>query len=793
MNTGIHLARCTSVQKRARVHITGIVQGVGFRPFIYRLAIEHSLQGYVLNLGDAGVRVIVEGEERKIQNFIHEIKRKPPSISRIETLHTEWMEASGNFDGFKIRKSSTGRSKNAAPEIPPDIAICQECITDLFDPKSRWYLYPFTSCAACGPRFSTITNLPYDRPNTTMDDFPLCDSCNTGYTDPLDRRYHAQTTACERCGPSYRLFDNAGELVDKEKPVASAATMLEKGMIVALHGISGTHLATMTTDHDPIRELRRRKRRSSRPFAVMFRDIETVKLQFELTDMELGFLTSWRRPIVLLSIGKNDVSPVIPHSSLKEIAPGLDTIGVMLPYAPVHHLLFEYLEEPALIMTSANPSGLPMYIEPERIVSELSHITDFSLIHDRRIHQRADDSVIKPLTESRAVFIRRSRGYVPEPIEIIGPWAHLTGTAVGPEEKVTGAVLKAGNVYLTQYIGDTDRLETVDFLSDALTHIRNLVDVPNPGFVACDLNPQFLTTEMAEELNKRHDVPLVRVQHHHAHLAGLIAEHGLPYDSRIVCITVDGYGYSPTGDAWGGEILLGDYEQYQRVGGLTHNILPGGDLSARYAVRSLLGIAGEDLNLSQMMKLSDGYNVAPATRASKDTIAVMQESIHKGINTVNTTSAGRFLDAVSLVLGICGENSYDGECPMRLEAIARDTGLRLQPTFVDSEDGMNLDTKNLLLQVIHTTESGASRQGLAFAVLHTLGTGLARRACDVAEEYGLTHIGLSGGVALNKIITRGFIDHVHNRELTALIHERVPPGDGGISLGQIAVGVRAMV
>jgi len=784
------LSWCCILKRRARIHITGIVQGVGFRPFIYRLASERFLQGYVLNLGDAGVRLVVEGREEKIKDLIQEIQQNPPSISRIETLDTEWIEASGEFSDFAIRKSSVRRTKDAAPEIPPDIAICQECIGDLFDPQSRWYLYPFTSCAACGPRFSTITDLPYDRPNTTMDDFPLCDTCNTGYTNPLNRRYHAQTTACDRCGPLYRLMDNRGNLVEEGKPVAVAAAMLQQGKIVSLHGISGTHLATITTDPVPIRELRRRKRKSFRPFAVMFRDLETVNAQFDLSDMERELLSSWKRPIVLLRIQDDCVSGVIPTASVREIAPGLDTMGVMLPYAPMHHMLFKYIDEPALVMTSANPSGVPMYVEPKRIVSELSRITDFSLVHNRRIHQRADDSVIKPLTDSKAVFIRRSRGYVPEPIEIPGPWADVTGVAVGPEEKVTGAVFKAANAYLTQYIGDVDGVETISFLSDALRHIRHLVDVPTPDFVACDLNPQFLTTELAEDMSRDLDVPLIRAQHHHAHLAGLIAEHGLPHGSRIVCITVDGYGYSPTGDAWGGEILLGDYDEYQRVGGLSHSILPGGDLSARYATRSLLGILGDEVSLSKIVEISKGHHVAAGTPANHETLEMLYESLKKRINTVDTTSAGRFLDASALVLGICGENTYDGECPMRLEATARDRGIHLDSAFVDSKDGFNLDTKGLLLQVIRRFEEGASPEGLAYATLHSLGTSLASASCDIAEEEGLRYVGLSGGVALNRIVTRAVIDQIDDRGLTPLIHERVPPGDGGISLGQIVIGVR---
>ncbi|MHA1942844.1 MAG: Sua5/YciO/YrdC/YwlC family protein, partial [Candidatus Thorarchaeota archaeon] len=353
------------VKKRAVLHVTGIVQGVGFRPFVYRVADSLSLTGYVLNLGDAGVKVVVEGEDDKIRTLIEWIENKPPSISRVDTLDVVWEDPSNSFTSFEIHKSTMTRTEESIPVLPPDIAICNDCVADLTNSDSRWYLYPFTSCAACGPRFSTITDLPYDRPNTTMIDFPLCDTCNTGYTAPLDRRYHAQTTACEACGPTYRLVSSRGEKIENNNPVLRVSNLVEKGNIVAIQGIAGTHIVTKTTDAKPLEMLRRRKRRFQRPFAIMVKDFSIIKQFVYSTPKEEVLLTSWRKPIVLLQRKEKSDSSVIPDDVLELIAPGLDTIGVMLPYAPIHHLLFRYTKEPALVMTSANPIGVPMYIEPE--------------------------------------------------------------------------------------------------------------------------------------------------------------------------------------------------------------------------------------------------------------------------------------------------------------------------------------------------------------------------------------------------------------------------------------------
>ncbi len=781
------------MKTHATIVVTGIVQGVGFRPFVYKLARGLSLTGYVLNLGDAGVRIVVEGEEDRVDQLLTRISVELPPIARIDSIKVKKDTNIEGFEDFTIASSSHERGSTAVT-ITPDIATCDLCVKDIFDKTSRWYNYPFTSCAACGPRYSTITMLPYDRPNTTMVDFPLCNTCMTEYTNSQDRRFHAQTIACRDCGPSYRLVRTDGSVVQCTDPIESAASLIRQGKIVIIHGVAGTHVVTKTTDRAPILELRRRKKREQRPFAIMVRDPETLTTLFMPNTAEMELLTSWKRPIVLLKRRRqNEVIHaiqkihVIPDDVFDAISPGLDTTGVMLPYAPVHHLLFKHLEEPALVMTSANPTGVPMYIEPEEIVRELTDVGDAFLLHNRRISQRADDSVVKFVDETNPVFIRRSRGYVPEAISLLDAKDDFGAIAVGAEEKVTGAVLKAGHVYMTQHIGDTDRLENIQFLSNAINHMRSLVGLERIDSVACDLHPEMQTTDYAETIAHTEHAELVRVQHHHAHLASLLADHSLSSNTNIVCITADGYGYGLDGTGWGGEILIGNASSSQRIGGLERHIMPGGDLSARYPARALIGFLYQDYTAEQISEIVGNAYISPGITANVNTINMVVSSINRGINVFESSSTGRFLDAVSVILGVCSENTYDGECPMKLEAIARPTEIHLEEQ-VDVTDDTVVQTKSILTHILHLKRSGNhSIPELAFAAQSAIGRTLAEVACRKAEEMGLKHIGFSGGVALNRIITRAVMKVVNEYGLTCLIHRRVPPGDGGIAVGQIVV------
>ncbi len=774
--------------ERASIHINGIVQGVGFRPFVYREAKHLSLVGYVLNLGDAGVRIVVEGNRDEIKELIERIKNNAPSISRIDSFTVEWKKANREFQDFEIIKSSTSRNEGSIPVIPPDIAICDDCIDDLLNRDSRWFHYPFTSCAACGPRFSTIKDLPYDRPTTTMIDFPLCDNCNTGYTNPLDRRYHAQTTACDVCGPKYTLYDNKGNGINTKTPIQYSSKLLYQESILAIQGIGGTHLVTITSNPSPIEELRRRKRRSQRPFAIMARNSDVLRNNFEVTKNEQSLLESWRRPIVLVK--KSDVSIVLPNDSLEMISPRLDTVGVMLPYSPLHHLLFQNLEEDFLVMTSANPTGVPMYISPESILSSLSSIADYFLLHNRRIQQRVDDSVIKVVYPGNPVFIRRARGFVPEPLAADKLDKSYGLLALGPEEKATISVLKSGRVYPGQHIGDTNNVDSLDFLIDSYQHMMRLIGLDDLDGIICDLHPEFLSTIHAEEISKSLDIPLFRVQHHHSHLSSILIDHNLPLDTGIVCITADGYGYGLDGSAWGGEILFGDAKDSDNLGGLDTLVYPGGDLSAIYAARPLVGILSSFLQEEEILAVTKNMPISQDKVISRKTIGTILSAIDQRINSIFSSSAGRFLDAAAALLQLSNTNSYNGECPMKLEAAAKkNIHVSIETELVEKNGRLILDTAKSFESLMTLQKEGHHTENLAYAIQWHLGKSLAKIAVDIAENEQVKYVGFSGGVALNRIITDAIVNYVTSNDLVLLLHKEVPPGDGGISIGQIGVGI----
>ncbi len=502
---------------RVRVHANGIVQGVGFRPFVYRIAVRRGLSGHVRNLGDAGVEIEVEGPEEAVQDFLLALREEAPPLAEIQRLQVQKLPPAGDR-GFRILASRGGGEGGGT--IPPDIATCDRCLADIDDPGSRYFGYWATSCTDCGPRFTVIESLPYDRPRTSMRDFPMCDGCRREYEDPLDRRYHAQTIACPACGPRLSYLEEGRELGGD--PIERAAVALRAGKIVAIKGIGGTHLACDATSKAAVAELRRRLGRPGQPFALMA-PLPLVKEFAEVSPEAERLLKSPRRPIVVLPKKGEGLAP--------SVAPGLHTVGTMLPYSGLHHLLFKRIDFP-LVMTSANLPGRPMLIENERILSELAGVADGFLLHDRRIVARCDDSVVR-LAAGAPVFLRRSRGWVPEPIPVdLGEEPVL---ALGAELNVTFALYHRGKAFLSQHIGNVEHLATQEFLREAMEHLLRITGAPMPEVLVCDLHPAFPTTHLAEELGRE----VIRVQHHVAHVAGLAGEHGLP---EIVGIVVDGYG-----------------------------------------------------------------------------------------------------------------------------------------------------------------------------------------------------------------------------------------------------------
>jgi len=747
---------------RAEIKVSGIVQGVGFRPFIYRTAVENRLMGYVRNRGDAYVEIVVEGKKRSIEFFLRDLRQKKPPLTRIHSILTKFLEEKNEFDRFTILRSSE-EVKLSGSVIPPDVSICNQCLNELRDPKNERHDYFFITCTDCGPRYTIIQNLPYDRPNTTMKEFPMCPFCREEFTDPANRRFHAQTVACDKCGPRAYLATNSGQQVSSEDPIREAGKLLEEGYILAVKGYGGFHVATATTRDEPIIRLRAVKHRAQKPFAVMTRDLETVKSFAEVNQKEAELLRSHIKPIVLLRKSDN-------YYLSNLIAPGLHNVGVMLPYTGLHFMLFDNVCEPAFVMTSANPPNEPIVTENMEAVRKLGSIVDYFLFHNRFIAQRCDDSVVRVHGEDISL-IRRSRGYAPEPIHL--KWSGKNCVmAVGAELNATSCVLLKDKAFISQHIGDVENLETLQFLKSATKHVLQLTN-SKPDAMACDLHPKFTTTVLAQDLGNELRLPVISVQHHHAHASSLMGEHGIKEMIAIVC---DGYGYGTDGQAWGGEILLcnggGDFE---RLGHLEEQPLVGSDLATRYPLRMAAGILSNQIDLEKWL-LSNGSHLPHG----KEEVEIILQQLKKPL-TVKTTSCGRVLDAVSALLGICYERTYEGEPAMKLESAAmngRDV-LQLKPKIEDKV----LKT-TVLVHRIFSQKNAYSVGDLAFSAQLYLAQGLAQIAVEEAKCQHVDVVGFSGGVAYNEHVTQTIRRVVEENGLRFAVHEFVPPGDGGISLGQ---------
>jgi len=768
--------------RKAVIHVSGLIQGIGFRPFVYRLAVRRGLKGQVLNLGDAGVRIEVYGPEEAIRDFLKALVKERPAIARYEGLDVRWEDARGTEvpREFRIAPSDPkGRSREFSI-IPPDIAICDECLREIYDPGDRHHLYPFTCCASCGPRFTIMIDLPYDRERTTMADFPMCPDCAREFNDPMDRRFNAQTICCPSCGPKMALYDREGRLVDCRDPLAEAGRLLREGLIVAVKGIGGFHLAVRADVDEAVAELRARRGKPRKPLAVMSLTVEDVRKYALVSEAEEELLTSPARPIVVL--GKAEPFPL---SDL--VAPGLHTVGAMLPYSGIHHLLLYHARLPALVMTSANPPGQPMVITNEEAFRCLKDMADYILVHDRLIWARCDDSVLR-LVDGRPAFLRRSRGYVPMPVEL--PFkARGAVVAVGPELSSTGAILRGGRCYLTQHIGDVETLEALDFLEGALAHMAKLLRLEDVDAVACDLHPLFLSRRLALELADRHGAELIEVQHHHAHVASLMAEQGLGPDEAIIGLACDGVGYGPDGTAWGGEVLLASYEDFKRLGHLEPQPMPGGDACAYWYGRMLQAILSKWLDEEELLDFLINHRLRGFKHGEAEVRAVAAQ-LEKGFNVPMTTSTGRLLDAVSCLLGLCYRRTYEGEGAMVLEAAAsrgHPGAVELTVEVVERDGRMVLETSRMVYEAYEALREGERVEDIALAFLKALSRGLAEMALRAAESEGISIIGFTGGVAYNGIITKSIRELVEAEGLTFIRHVRVPCGDGGLSLGQAVV------
>jgi hydrogenase maturation protein HypF len=749
---------------RAEIRVSGIVQGVGFRPFVYRTAVKKSLLGFVRNRGDAYVEIVLEGEKSKIEDFIHELKSKKPPLARIYDITIKFAENKNEFEKFSILKSSENVEFSGSV-IPPDVSICEECIQEMRNPQDKRFNYFFITCVNCGPRYTIIERLPYDRVNTTMRDFVMCGFCSKEYVDQSNRRFHAQTVACPSCGPKVYLTTNEGQTVETENPIGEAGKLLEEGYIVAIKGYGGFHVATATTKSNPIIRLRKVKHRRQKPFAIMARNLAIVRSFAEVDPREAELLTSYIRPIVLLK--KSD-----QYYLSEFISPGLHNVGVMLPYTGLHYLLFDDVKEPAFVVTSANPPNEPIVKENVEALRKLGKDVDYFLFHNRIIAQRCDDSVLRLHDETLSI-IRRSRGYAPEPIRL--KWsAKKCIVGVGAELNVTTCVLLRNKAFISQHIGDVENLETLLFLEDALSHLLRLTNSKVEA-IACDLHPKFTTTRLAHDLAAKFNCPVITVQHHHAHIAALMAEHGL---DEIIGISCDGYGYGSDGNPWGGEILHCTKEGFKRLGHLQEQPMIGGDLATRYPMRMVAGILhrSRGTDVEQWLRL----NSKSFPHGEKEVEIILQQ-LEKG-SKVKTTSCGRILDSVAAILGICYERTYEGESALKLESAAINGGdvLNLSPII----HGKTINTTTLVEDIFNLKKRHPVSD-LAFSAQSYLAKALALFAVKQAERLGVDTIGFSGGVAYNKHITLTVERIVNENNFRFVNHRLVPPGDGGISFGQV--------
>lgn len=759
------------MQNEARLlHVTGTVQGVGFRPFIFQLAKTHKLSGYVKNLGNY-VEILIEGSSKNIEGFIQDLPKKKPPLAKINEVKTKNASFSG-YSKFIIVHSESGIFESSI--IPPDTAICEQCKSEIFDPSSRYYHYPFTVCTNCGPRYTTVRSLPYDRENTTMVDFPLCEECEAEYTDPLNRRYHAQPVCCPKCGPEIKLLDLDGNTLEKGySAILKASNLLQKGYIFSIKGFGGFHIACNARKEEPVQELRKRLMRPEQPFAVMAKNAGIVESFAELEGQGKEYLTSYRRPITVL--------PKSMNFNLAESVSALHNIGVMLPYTGTQNLLFDSLPDAVYVMTSANLPGRPMVIENTEALERLKGIVDFHLLHNRVIANRNDDTVIR-IVNGRAAFLRRSRGFVPEPIEL--PFEIEASIGVGAEMNSTVTVAKGKLAYISQYIGNTTHLETFKYHSEVVQHLIQLTGI-EPLHWGCDLHPSFNTTRFAMS---RGGEKTLKIQHHYAHILALMADNSLPLDSKVLGIALDGVGYGDDGTIWGGELFESSYFGYDRIGHLIPQPMPGGDLASRVPSRMVLGILFDKLGRTELEKLPLYF-----PQGQLEFSAVMRQ-LERGVNVTQASSTGRVLDAASAMLGICAKRTYDGEPAMKLESAAKKSTHIVDLPLVfrkDKNSGLPvLDTTELLLGAYELSGKYSSAD-LAFAIEESLAKGVSELALSLAGKRKLEIIGLSGGVAYNDHITSCIAGTINDAGLEFLAHRQVSCGDGCISFGQaLAAGLK---
>ena len=747
--------------KRAEIGITGIVQGIGFRPFIYNLAQKHSIRGWVLN-NEKGVLIDAESEDGNLDRFIQDIPELAPPLARIESFDVKYLEPLG-YSTFEIRKSEETQEKFVL--ISPDVATCDQCLSELSSPKNFRYRYPFINCTLCGPRFTIIRDIPYDRHRTTMAPFVMCPVCQKEYEDPSDRRFHAQPNACSACGPSLHLEDTEGKEVPGD-PIVKTLDLLSKGRIIAIKGLGGFHLACDARNRDAVSSLRSRKFREDKPFAVMCQNLEEVKEHCEVNKEEGKLLLSVERPIVILRRKEN--SPVT-----NAVAPYQDTLGVMLPYSPLHHLL---LNSPlkTLVMTSGNVSDEPISYRNKEAIRRLSKIADYFLFHNREIHMRCDDSVTR-IFEGQPYILRRSRGYVPSPIKLSFPLEMIL--ACGGELKNTFCLTRGQYAFMSHHIGDLENLETLTSFEEGIEHFKRLFYI-EPKAVTYDLHPDYLSTQYALSIP---DIPRMGVQHHHAHIVSAMAENGMEGD--VIGVALDGTGFGLDGTIWGGEFIRSNLRDFDRLAHLKKVPMPGGSMAIKEPWRMAMVYLSEAFG-DETTKLK----IDLIRRIDPQKWDVLKRAIEKKINTPLTSSMGRFFDAVSSLLSVRDEARYEGQTAIELEMIA-DHGIKEEYPFHIQKDEkpMVVDSQEMIRGIVRDLIDGAPNSEISGKFHRTIARLIVETCETIRSKEKLNRVVLSGGVFQNIFLLSLVTEGLKRSAFDVYTHHLVPTNDGGISLGQAVI------
>ncbi len=749
-----------------KIEVNGIVQGVGFRPFVYNLANQYGLKGEVANTA-AGVSIHIEGPPQRIQAFETDLAAKCPPLAHVVEISGR-PESLKPYADFRIAKSR-GQAQMATL-ISPDVSICDDCRRELFDPADRRYRYPFINCTNCGPRYTIIDDIPYDRPKTSMRHFKMCAACQSEYDDPTNRRFHAQPNACAACGPHVDLYTNQRESVDTDNPIKKAADLIRRGQIVAVKGLGGYHLVADAQNSEAVIRLRKRKMREEKPFAIMSADLESIRKYARVRPQEEDLLTAIQRPIVLLEKKTGG-------SISDAVAPRNKYWGVMLPYTPLHYLLLNHGFD-ALIMTSANLTDEPIAIDNEDAFERLAAIADYFLVHNRDIYLRSDDSIVRH-SAGLTRYIRRSRGFVPIPLFLKQAIPPIL--ACGAELKNTICLTKDDKAFLSQHIGDLENQITLDFFELTVDHLQRILEI-QPEIIACDMHPDYLSTRFARKQTKTR---LIEVQHHHVHIVSCMAEHQL--EGAVIGLSFDGTGYGSDGAIWGGEVLAAEAKQFERMAHLAYVPMPGSAAAIKEPWRMAIsylhdafGDAFRDLDLP-VLKQNDSQK-----------LKIMVEMIQKGINCPQTSSLGRLFDGVAAIAGIRNQVNFEGQAAMELEMLAAGDTDSIYDVEWLTGDRIQILPAPIIRGVVQDVQNGLSVAEIGIKFHKTLIALFTQICLAVRRDTDLNRVVLSGGCFQNCILLTGMIHELTSRDFAVFAHQRVPTNDGGISLGQALVAAAQM-